>query len=115
MRDALSRNRWLVIFALFLAVSLLLGARNEINTNRIEHNTIDIERARALARYDSCLGSVAVLTKFNKAQIALARIDRQSIAADPQDKLGVNDIRRSRVYIYKHSLQPLPDCDLLKP
>ena len=114
-------TRWLAAsIVLDLVLSLGFGGlayvanqnaqRSFLNAQRISTNTDLIEKTRKVTAYESCLGSVDVLTKFNNAQQSLADLERVAIKRDPGNALGLNPVREMRIKVYVDSLVPLPEC-----
>jgi len=95
--DMARRRLWvLAVFVLF--ASLLLAWRNEISTDRINTSNDRITATQEA----SCLSGLAILTKFNQQQDALADLERTNPDAE---------LREARIEAYRAvRILPLPIC-----
>jgi hypothetical protein len=101
----------IAMFFIVLVVAVVLSYRNELQQRKIEQQQREIAANAqhiAEARYQGCLGGVAILDRFNKQMEALAQIERDlTVKASPAGKR----IGTARIKAYEEGeIIPLPVC-----
>lgn len=95
----LSRRASLVLYALVISCFLLLAARTEINSSRIDRQ----QRAITLSQWQACIGGRAIIEQFNGQQRELAELDRKlTVKIAPE-------VAKRRIAIYEAGL-PVQEC-----
>lgn len=96
-----------------LAMFLLITLIGFISASRIEGQQDEInENAQRIveAQYQSCLGGVAILTRFNMQQDSLAAIERDLLANPDATEAG-KEAAAARIKAYEAARTlPLPTC-----